>query len=127
MTERGSATVLMVGAIGLLGTLVVAVAAIGLALAVRAQATTAADAAALAAAVATYPSASRTDPLSAASSAAAANGARLVQCQCPVDETLAARVVRVAVSVPVNLPTFGKLEINAAARAEFDPRRWLGR
>jgi hypothetical protein len=29
--------------------------------------------------------------------------------------------------VAIDVPVFGHLEIRGVARAEFDPRRWLGR
>ena len=104
-----------------------AVVAIAIVLGGRAQASTAADAAALAAAVATYPPAAVVAPTSAAKAAASANGAEVTSCVCRVDSSLETRVVAVAVEVPVHTPLFGQVHVRSTARAEFDPRRWLGR
>ena len=104
-----------------------AVVSMALVLAGRAQASNAADAAALAAAVASYPSASQTTPSGAAGSMARHNGAALVSCACPVDASLSARVVEVVVEVAVEVPLFGEVSVRSSARAEFDPRLWLGR
>ena len=126
--ERGTAAIAEAGLAGVLAALTIAVAAVGIALSARVQASNAADAAALAAAVATYPgAASEQAPGLVAGSIARLNGARLISCQCPRDTSLSARVVTVVVTVPVSVPFFGDLDIRAAARAEFDPRRWLGR
>ena len=95
--------------------------------AARSQAVAGADAAALAAAVATYPAAANDPPTQVAASVAKANGVELVSCICRVDSSLETRVVVVIVGVPVDAPILGRLSIRAGARAEFDPRRWLGR
>lgn len=100
---------------------------VGLILAERERASIASEAAALAAAVATYPPAGGGDPLSAARKMAAANGASLISCRCPVDSSLAVRIVEVATEVTVRVPLFGTLAVGRIARAEFDPRLWLGR
>lgn len=126
--ERGSMTLVMVAVGGIVATLAVATAGLGALYAARAQANTSADAAALAAAVATYPPAARgSGPLAAARQAARHNGARLVTCSCPVDGSVRPRTVTVVASVSVTVPFFGDLDVRGAARAEFDPRGWLGR
>jgi len=121
------AAIAMAAMAALLATVIVGVVSVGIAFAARSQAVAGADAAALAAAVATYPAAANTAPGQLAASVARANGAELVFCSCRVDASLEARVVVVIVEVPVDVPIFGNLSIRVGARAEFDPRRWLGR
>lgn len=126
--EKGAMTLVMVAATGLVAALAVATAAVAVAYAARTTANTSADAAALAAAVATYPPAKDgSDPLAEARRAASYNGAQLVSCACSVNRSLRARTVTVVTSVGVVVPLFGELDVKGAARAEFDPRRWLGR
>lgn len=127
MGEGGTATVVMTTVAAFLAIVSLATASLGLAYSARAKAQSAADAAALAAAVATYPGTGRTWPTGEAVRAAEANGAALVSCRCATDATLKVRAVVVETSVPVDLPVFGVLEVRALSRAEFDPRRWLGR
>ncbi len=117
----------MTAVVALLAVLAIASASLGAAYSARTQAQTASDAAALAAAVATYPGTSRSSPWREAASVAAANGARLVSCRCPVNATLYRRTVRVVTEVSIDVPVFGVLDVRSASRAEFDPRRWLGR
>lgn len=126
MSESGSMSLLMTAVAGLLAVVAVATTALSLAYSARVQASTAADAAALAAAPATYPGVGPGSPMQAASSLAAANGARLVSCLCAVDRSPRARVVSVVTAVPVELPLFGRLEVTATASAEFDPSVWHG-
>lgn len=91
-------------------------------IAVRAQLTAAADAAALAAAPATFTSfGSEERPEVAAASIAAANGATVIECVCPVDRSWAARTVVVAVTATANLALLGSRRLKAAAAAEFRP------
>ena len=111
----------------ILATVVVGVVSVGVVFAARSQAVTGADAAALAAAVATYPSAATAPPGQVAASVARANGATLISCSCRVDLSMQKRVVTVVVAIPVDAPILGRLSIRAGARAEFDPRLWLGR
>lgn len=113
--------------VGVTAVVAVATAGLGLAYSARAQAQVASDAAALAAAVATYPPAADGEPLHRARSAAAANGAVLASCRCPVDSSMRARIVTVVTYVSVETPFFGNLKLHAGSRAEFDPRLWLGR
>lgn len=117
----------MTAAIAILAVLAVATASLGVAYSARAQAQGAADAAALAAAVATYPGSGRPGPVTEAGRVAAHNDARLVSCKCPIDPTLSVRTVTVVAAVDVTVPVFGDLAVTGVARAEFDPRRWLGR
>lgn len=125
--DTGSSMVLMAGLIGVVVAVSVAVAGLGLAYSARAQAQTASDAAALAAAVGTYPPAAAGAPLEMARRLAIANGARVVSCSCPVDPSMRPRVVTVVAVVSIDAPVFGHLDVEAISRAEFDPRRWLGR
>lgn len=125
--DTGSSMVLMAGLVSVIAAVSVAVAGLGLAYSARAQAQTASDAAALAAAVGTYPPASTGAPLQRARQAAVANGARVVSCSCPVDSSMRPRAVTVVAVVSIEAPVFGHLDVEATSRAEFDPRRWLGR
>lgn len=124
--DNGSMAVAMSGATAVVAILGVAIAAIGMLYAARAQATNAADAAALAAAVATYPSAADTDPVTAARRATQLNGAVLVGCSCPRDSSLTARTVEVLAAIEVDVPVFGVVTVRGTSRAEFDPALWLG-
>lgn len=126
-SEDGSMAVAMSSLTAIVAVLSVAVASVATLYAARTQAANAADAAALAAAVATYPAASATDPAVAAQAAATANGAVVIGCRCPRDTGLRARVVEVVTAVEASVPIFGTVTVRAAGRAEFDPRRWLGR
>ena len=126
MNEAGSATVVALALVAVLAAISAATALVGLAYSARTQAVIAADAAALAAAPATYPGVTGQSPIAAASTVARANGARLVSCSCPVNTSLQARVVSVTTQVPAEFPLFGQLNFTATARAEFDPRQWLG-
>jgi len=111
----------------LLATAIVGVVSVGVVLAARSQAVIGADAAALAAAVATYPAAANNPPAQVAASVAQSNGTILLSCVCRVDRSLKRRVVTVMVGVVVDAPILGRLSIRVGARAEFDPRLWLGR
>ena len=125
--QRGAATVLVIGLCGLIATVGVASAALGVLFDAREQAATAAEAAALAAAVATYPPAGSTGPVALAAELAARNGARLVSCGCRVDGSLRSRVAVVTVALTADVPLFGEVLVGKTARAEFEPRAWLGR
>lgn len=125
---RGGASLMAGLVVAVVAVVGVATASLGLAFGAAEQARTAAEAGALAAAVATYPPAGggRT-PVAEAARYVAANGASLRRCQCRVDRTLQRRTVLVMAVVRVRLPLFGELGVPGAARAEFDPRSWLGR
>lgn len=118
---------LFAGFVAAIAVVSVATTGLGLAYAARAQAQTASDAAALAAAVATYPPASTGSPVAVARRVAVSNGAELISCECGVDRAIRPRTVIVGTRVTVDVPVFGPLEVHARSRAEFDPRRWLGR
>lgn len=116
----------MAGVLGVVAVLAVAVASIAILYGAKAQAQTAADAGALVAAVATYPPLARGSPTDAARFVVAENGSRLVSCRCGVDDSLSERTVEVVTAVGVSVPIFGRVEVGASSRAEFDPMSWLG-
>lgn len=126
MSERGSATIVMCAVVAILATGLAATGSLGLAYAARAQAALAADAASLAAAVATYPGTGRGPPAVEASRAARGNGASVTGCICPLDAALRVRVATVRAVVRIRVPLFGRLDVGATSRAEFDPVAWLG-
>lgn len=123
--ERGSATVLVVASTGIVLACAVAVTSVAGLYVARTQAANAADAAALAAAVATFPPASTSQPWVVAGETARQNGATLVRCTCSREPGMGVRVVEVVTRVVVEAPLFGDLGVEQAARAEFDPVRWL--
>ncbi|HEU4917213.1 MAG TPA: pilus assembly protein TadG-related protein [Acidimicrobiia bacterium] len=125
--DTGAGTVLMLGLCGLIATVGVGTAALGVLYDTREKAATAAEAAALAAAVATYPPAADGAPDRLAAELAQRNGARLISCWCDVDTSLKTRVVAVTVALTANVPLFGEVAVGRTARAEFEPRVWLGR
>ena len=125
--ERGSAAVLLLAVAGLVIVLTIGVADVGLALAARLQAAAAADAAALAAAPVTFrPFGAKGSPAFEAGRLAAANGAVLASCRCPIDRSWRSRVVEVAVERRVSLLGLGSIIVKASSRAEFAPARLLG-
>jgi hypothetical protein len=121
------ATILVVILAAFIAFIGIATAALGVLFDARERAATAADAAALAAAVASYPPTDAGLPAAVAAEYAALNGSRLVSCWCPVDGALRSRVVAVTVALTTDLPVFGEVTVGKTARAEFDPRAWLGR
>ncbi len=125
--DTGAGTVLMLGLCGLIATVGVGTAALGVLYDTREKAATAAEAAALAAAVATHPPAADGAPDRLAAELAQRNGARLISCWCDVDTSLKTRVVAVTVALTANVPLFGEVAVGRTARAEFEPRVWLGR
>lgn len=121
-SERGSVAVLLVAIAGLVVVLTLGVADAGIALAARLQAAAAADAAALAAAPVTFrPFGAGGGPAAEAQRLAAANGAVLSRCTCPVDRTWRSRVVEVEVERRVALFGVGTITVRASSRAEFAP------
>jgi hypothetical protein len=126
-TDRGAGTVLILGLCGLVATVGVGTAALGVLFDAREKAAAAAEAAALAAAVATYPAAADGPPARLASMMAGHNGARMISCSCDLDASLDARVVAVTVALTADVPLFGEVDVGRTARAEFEPRLWLGR
>lgn len=125
--DRGAATILVIGLCAFIATIGVGTAALGVLFDAREQAATAAEAAALAAAVATYPPTGAGSPRELAAEYAARNGARMVSCWCPVDGSLSVRVVAITVALSTDIPVFGEVLVGKTARAEFNPRSWLGR
>jgi len=125
--ERGAGTILMIGLCALIAVIGVGTTALGVLFDARENAATAAEAAALAAAVATYPAAAAGAPDDLAAEYASRNGAQIVSCWCPVDPTLRSRVVAVTVALRADVPLFGEVLVGKTARAEFEPRAWLGR
>ncbi len=122
MNQRGSASVVMLGVVGLLLLLAVAVADVGMLLGARLQAAAAADAAALAAAPVTFaPFGATAGPREEAARFASANGSTLVSCHCPVDRTWNTRQVEVTVERSVRLLMMGNRTVAASSRAEFVP------
>ena len=120
--ESGAGGVVAAGLVAL--ALVVALLIVDLArvVAVRVQLTTAADGAALAAAPVTFSSFGTSgDPVREAAAVAAANGARLVECLCPIDRSWGTRTVTVTVAVATSLALLGSREMRAVASAEFNP------
>ncbi len=123
--DRGSGTVVVFMTAALLVASLVALSSLSALYGARLRASTAADAAALAAAVASYPPAGGGDPWGEAKTYAALNGVSVFSCSCQVDSSLAVRTVTVVVETSVNVPVFGKLDVRAGARGEFDPAAWL--
>jgi len=120
--ERGAVTPLLLAIGVVLVLLSVLTADVGGFLAARLQAAAAADAAALAAAPVTFrPFGATGSPTQEASRFAAANGAALVWCRCPVDLSWETREVEVLVSRSVDLMLLGHRRINVRSQAQFVP------
>ena len=127
MREEGAAGVLLLGvaAVGLL--LMAGVGIVGSLVVARTEAASAADAAALAAAPVTFrPFGATGTPTEEAARFATANRTRLVECECAVDRSWAARTVRVVVERQLDLGPFGSVPVRASSRAEFTPAALLG-
>jgi hypothetical protein len=119
-------TILVIGWVAVIAVIGVAATSVGSLLAAREQAYTAAEAAALASAVATYPPAGTGSPVAQAAEYAQRNGSRLTSCRCPVDLSMRPRTVTVTTALTVAVPIFGRIDVRASARSEFDPVLWLG-
>lgn len=120
--ERGSAVMALLGVALLVALLAALLVDVGRVLAARSQVAAAADAAALAAAPVTFrPFGASGTPAQEAARFAAANGARLVRCQCPVDTTWNDREVEVVVEATAALSLLGAVTLQASSRAEFIP------
>ena len=118
---------LLLGLAGLVLLLAAIVASVGVYLRARVEASAAADAAALAAAPVTFrPFGALGTPTDEAARFAAANGARLISCACPVDSSWEARTVTVRVVVEVRVWLIGATSVTAIGRAEFVPALLLG-
>ena len=113
--EVGSAGLLLCGVVALMAALTLGLGRLATAALTRAKAQTAADAAALAAAGELAAGRTAGDAERTASVTAAANGARLLRCDCGGP----AVVVEVTVTLPFTRPVSGL--VAAAARAELHP------
>ena len=123
MTDRGTASVVIVAWVAILVVVAGGFAGVGRLVAAQVQATAAADAAALAAAPLTF---LEGDPVAEAAKFASGNGTRLEACQCPSNLGWVSRVVTVEVANDVVVPLLGQLTVRARAAAEFDPMDLLG-
>ena len=124
--ESGSALV-GIALAGLVVALALGVGLVGGGVAAYAQASNAADAAALAAAPVTFsPFGAQHGPVAEAARFAAMNGATLIRCVCPIDESWNARTVEVVVARVISLPVLGSVRISATSRATFEPAALLG-
>jgi secretion/DNA translocation related TadE-like protein len=112
---RGSAGVLTCGLVALLAVLVLGLARVATGVVAASRAHTAADAAALAAAGELAAGRTAGDAGRTASLTAAANGARLLRCECGGP----AVIVHVSVALPSSEPVSGL--VRGAARAELHP------
>ena len=122
ISEEGAAGILLVGVAAVILVLTLGLGLAGSYLRARVEATSAADAAALAAAPVTFrPFGAAGTPAEEAARFAAANGAVLRSCVCPVDESWESRTVRVEVARTVHLWPIGTVTVTATSRAEFAP------
>jgi hypothetical protein len=88
----------------------------------RSRLLVAADAAALAAAPVTFaPFGAVGSPTAEATRFADANGAELIDCRCPIDQSWSQRDIVVTVGGSVDLVLLGHREIQATAAARFRP------
>lgn len=125
--ETGSASLAVIGAAGLVLVLALWLAALGVVMRARLDATTAADAAALAAAPVTFlPFGAQGTAASEAARFAELNGAQLVWCECPLDQSFESRTVEVRVVKTVHIPILGLTRVEATGRAVFAPALLLG-
>jgi hypothetical protein len=122
MNDRGSAAVLLAGVAGVVLLLAAVLGAAGAYLRARVEAVAAADAAALAAAPVTFlPFGAEGNAAEEAARFAAANGARLLSCICPLDPSWEPRTVTVRVAREARLWLLGSVAVTAIGRAEFFP------
>lgn len=122
MRDEGGAGVLLAAVAGVILLLAAVLAGIGSYLLARVEAVAAADAAALAAAPVTFlPFGATGTPAEEAARFAAANGAQLLSCACPVDPSWAPRAVTVQVARQAPLWPVGSVTVTATSRAEFLP------
>ncbi len=127
MNERGSAAITLLGVIAVALVFAVGIAAVGIWMRARTEASAAADAAALAAAPVTFlPFGARGTPTEEAARFARRNGARLVWCSCPLDPSWEPRTVVVEVERRVTIWPLGEFAVRARGRAEFVPELLLG-
>ena len=122
MNERGSASLALLGVTALVMVLAVGLVAVGSVMRARIEASTAADAAALAAAPVTFlPFGAKGTPTEEAARFASLNGARLLSCICPLDESWEARTIEVRTERMVEIWPLGEFAVEAVGRAEFVP------
>lgn len=127
MSDRGSASIAVIGVGAVVMVLAVGLSAVGAYLSARAEAEIAADAAALAAAPVTFlPFGAKGTPTEEAARFAALNDARLVFCRCPLDPSWEPRTVEVETMRVVDIWPLGSFEVRATGRAEFVPALLLG-
>jgi len=120
--DRGAAALLLLGVTAVVLLLAAVLGAVGAYLRARVEAVAAADAAALAAAPVTFlPFGARGTPAEEAARFALANGARLLWCACPVDQSWEPRTITVEVAREARLWPVGSLTVTAIGRAEFEP------
>jgi secretion/DNA translocation related TadE-like protein len=120
--ERGSATILALALVFFVIAIGLGVLAAVQLVTARVRAVNAADAAALAAAPATFPALSVGEtPSRVAAEMAAANGARLLRCLCPVVRSFDPRNVEVEVAVVTRVAMVGQVQVRAISRAEYVP------
>lgn len=120
--DRGSVTVLAVGALVLALLLAAGVTAIGQVLIARSRVIAAAEAGALAAAPVTFrPFGAAGSPTDEATRLVRSNGATLVRCDCRPDPGYGARTVIVTATANVNVMGLRETRIEATAAAEFRP------
>ena len=113
--------------VGLAMSLALGVGMVGGGVAAYMQASNAADAAALAAAPVTFsPFGARNGPSAEAARFAALNGAELIRCTCPIDQSWNPRTVEVVVARAISFPVIGSVRIPATSRATFEPVALLG-
>jgi hypothetical protein len=122
VSDDGAAGVLLLGVAGVILLLTLGLSLSGAYLRARVEATAAADAAALAAAPVTFlPFGAAGTPTEEAARFAAANGATLTSCVCPIDRSWDTRTVTVEVARTVRLGPIGAVTVMAKSRAEFAP------
>jgi len=122
VTDRGSASLALIGVAGLVLVLAMGLAAVGTLLRARVEAGTAADAAALAAAPVTFlPFGAAGTPTDEAARFAHLNGARVTRCACDLDPSWEPRTVEVRTERAVEIWPLGRFAVEAVGRAEFVP------
>lgn len=126
MNDRGSASLALIGVVGVVLVLAIGLAAVGSVLRARVEAGTAADAAALAAAPVTFlPFGAAGTPTEEAARFARLNGARVIRCACALDPSWEPRTVEVRTERAVAIWPLGRITVQAVGRAEFVPARLL--
>ncbi|MEX0825441.1 MAG: Rv3654c family TadE-like protein [Acidimicrobiia bacterium] len=122
MSEKGSASLALLGVTGVVMVLAVGLGAVGSVMRARVEVSTAADAAALAAAPVTFlPFGAQGTPTEEAARFAALNGSRLLSCVCPLDPSWEPRTVEVRTERSLEIWPLGEFAVEAVGRAEFVP------